>query len=83
MSRYVPGQVAVDELRDITAQELRTRTFGAPAPEPLLGRHLALPRRPEPQASPTLDDSLPTVRITYTSPHLQLQHYRLFIIRVN
>ncbi|XP_039751479.1 WD repeat-containing protein on Y chromosome-like [Pararge aegeria] len=61
VSRYVPGQVAGDALGDITALELRTRTFGAPCAEPLLGRHLALPQRPEPQAPPQLDDALPTI----------------------
>ncbi|XP_034826941.1 WD repeat-containing protein on Y chromosome-like [Maniola hyperantus] len=61
VSRFVPGQAAVDTLRDITARELRTRTFGAPCAEPLLGRHLTLPRRPEPQPPPKLNDSLPTI----------------------
>ncbi|XP_045768906.1 WD repeat-containing protein on Y chromosome-like [Maniola jurtina] len=61
VSRFVPGQAVVDTLRDITARELRTSTFGAPCAEPLLGHHLALPRRPEPQPPPKLDDSLPTI----------------------
>ncbi|XP_072939035.1 WD repeat-containing protein on Y chromosome-like [Epargyreus clarus] len=69
VSRYVPGRAVVDALRDITALELRTRTFGAPAPEPLLGRYLAPPARPEPQLPPTLDDSLPTIPL-YT--HLRM-----------
>lgn len=66
VSRYTPGQVEVDLLRDITSHELATRTFGAPAPAPLLGHHLALPRKPDTQPPPGLDDSLPTV----TDPHL-------------
>ncbi|CAH0714096.1 unnamed protein product, partial [Brenthis ino] len=61
VSRYTPGQAAPDALRDITAAELRTRTYGAPAAEPLLGRHPALPARPDPQPPPQLDDSLPTI----------------------
>jgi hypothetical protein len=62
VSRYVPGQVAVDALRDITPNELRHKTFGAPAPEPELGRSYRLPRRPDRQPTLRLDDSLPTVR---------------------
>lgn len=60
VSRYVPGRVAPD-VSDVTAAELRTRTFGAAPSPPLLGRHTTLPPRPEPQAAPRLDDSLPTV----------------------
>ncbi|XP_046962208.1 WD repeat-containing protein on Y chromosome [Vanessa cardui] len=61
VSRYVPGRVAPDALRDITVHELQTRTFGAPCPEPVLGRYVAPPARPETQALPRLDDSLPTI----------------------
>lgn len=67
VSRYTPGQVEVDQLRDITELELRTRTFGAPAPEPLLGRHFALPRRPDRQERVVLDDSLQTVSAPFDS----------------
>nr|XP_032514989.1 WD repeat-containing protein on Y chromosome-like [Danaus plexippus plexippus] len=69
VSRYTPGQVEVDLLRDITSHELATRTFGAPAPAPLLGHHLALPRKPDTQPPPGLDDSLPTIPL-YT--HLRM-----------
>ncbi|RVE45325.1 hypothetical protein evm_010030 [Chilo suppressalis] len=61
VSRYVPGQVEVDKLRDITETELRTRTHGAPAPEPLLGNYFRLPSRPERQLPVLLDDSLQTI----------------------
>ncbi|XP_028169405.1 WD repeat-containing protein on Y chromosome [Ostrinia furnacalis] len=61
VSRYVPGQVEVDKLRDITEPELRAKTFGEPAREPLLGRYFALPTRPERQLPLRLDTSLQTV----------------------
>ncbi|XP_063362976.1 WD repeat-containing protein on Y chromosome-like [Cydia amplana] len=61
VSRYVPGQIEIDKLRDITERELRTGTFGAPCADPLLGHHFKLPRRPEPQQRIVLDDSLPTI----------------------
>ncbi|XP_038214707.1 WD repeat-containing protein on Y chromosome [Zerene cesonia] len=69
VSRYVPGQVEVDKLRDITEMELRTRTFGAPPPPPLLGRYFNLPPRPEQPTAIVLDDSLPTIPL-YT--HLRM-----------
>ncbi|KAG6461155.1 hypothetical protein O3G_MSEX012443 [Manduca sexta] len=62
VSRYVPGQVEVDKLRDITEHELRHKTFGEPPEEPLLGHYFKLPRRPEVQDPVVLDDSLQTVR---------------------
>ncbi|KOB65755.1 WD repeat-containing protein on Y chromosome [Operophtera brumata] len=61
VSRYVPGQLEVDKLRDITDLELQTKTFGAPPPEPLLGNYFNLPKRPERQDKIQLDDSLETV----------------------
>ncbi|XP_049868004.1 WD repeat-containing protein on Y chromosome-like [Pectinophora gossypiella] len=61
VSRYVPGQMEVDKLRDITEHELRTKTYGKPAPEPLLGHYFHLPSRPEHQDTIKLDDSLPTI----------------------
>ncbi|XP_060803800.1 WD repeat-containing protein on Y chromosome [Amyelois transitella] len=61
VSRYVPGQVEVDKLRDITEAELKHKTFGEPAPEPLLGRYFQLPQRPERQDDIKLDDSLQTI----------------------
>lgn len=61
VSRYVPGQVEVDKLRDITELELRTKTYGAPPPEPLLGNYFNLPKRPDRQDKIKLDDSLQTV----------------------
>lgn len=60
VSRYVPGQVEEDKLRDITEQEL-CRTYGAPPSEPLLGNYFHLPSRPDRQDPIVLDDSLPTV----------------------
>ncbi|KAM3959580.1 WD repeat-containing protein on Y chromosome [Aphomia sociella] len=69
VSRYVPGQVEVDKLRDITELELRTKTFGAPAPDPLLGRYFTLPMRPDRQDKIKLDDSLQT---TPLYAHLRL-----------
>lgn len=62
MDRFIPGQPEVDTLRDITEQELRTKTYGQAAPEPLLGHYFELPRRPDRQDRIELDDSLPTVR---------------------
>lgn len=62
VDRFVPGQPEVDHLRDITEHELRTKTYGRAAPEPLLGRYFELPRRPDRQDRIVLDDSLPTVR---------------------
>lgn len=67
VSRYVPGQVEVDKLRDITELELRSKTFGAAPDEPLLGRYFALPTRPERQLPIKLDDSLQTVSIVFLS----------------
>ncbi|XP_050669660.1 WD repeat-containing protein on Y chromosome-like isoform X2 [Leptidea sinapis] len=61
VSRYVPGQVAVDALRDITEHELQTRTFGEPPAEPMLGHYFKLPPRPDRQDPIVLDDSLPTI----------------------
>lgn len=61
VSRFVPGQVELDSLRDITEAELLHKTFGAAPPEPLLGHYYQLPRRPERQDTIRLDDSLPTV----------------------
>ncbi|XP_059049604.1 WD repeat-containing protein on Y chromosome-like [Achroia grisella] len=61
VSRYVPGQVEVDKLRDITDLELRNKTYGAPAPDPMLGRYFALPARPDRHDKIMLDDSLQTV----------------------
>lgn len=63
VSRYVPGQVEVDKLRDITEHELRHDTFGAPPGEPLLGHYFQLPSRPERQDTLLLDDSLPTIPV--------------------
>lgn len=63
VSRYVPGQVEVDHLRDITDLELKTKTFGAPPPDPLLGNYFNLPKRPDRQDKIKLDDSLQTVSI--------------------
>ncbi|CAH2075872.1 unnamed protein product, partial [Iphiclides podalirius] len=60
VSRYVPGRVAAD-VSDVTAEELRTRTWGAAPRPPALGRSTALPPRPEPQRPPRLDASLPTI----------------------
>lgn len=62
VDRFIPGQVEVDTLRDITEHELRTKTYGHAAPEPLLGHYFELPRRPDRQDRIVLDDSLPTVR---------------------
>lgn len=67
MSRFVPGQVEVDKLRDITEQELRRDIFGAPPHDPLLGNYFQLPSRPERQDPVLLDDSLPTVTINFNS----------------
>ncbi|CAF4905141.1 WD repeat-containing protein on Y chromosome isoform X1 [Pieris napi] len=61
VSRYVPGQVEIDKLRDITELELRTRTFGEPPPPPLLGDYFALPKRPDAHQTIRLDDSLQTI----------------------
>ncbi|XP_052754696.1 WD repeat-containing protein on Y chromosome-like isoform X2 [Galleria mellonella] len=61
VSRYVPGQVEVDHLRDITEQELRTKTYGTTPPEPLLGRYFELPARPDRHDPIQLDDSLHTI----------------------
>ncbi|KAJ0175384.1 hypothetical protein K1T71_008543 [Dendrolimus kikuchii] len=61
VSRYVPGQVEVDKLRDITEAELRTKTFGAPPPEPSLGHYFTLPPRPDRQEPVLLDDTLQTI----------------------
>lgn len=61
MSRYVPGQLVIDKLRDITEMELKHKTFGAPPGEPLLGQYFKLPVRPERQDPIVLDDSLATV----------------------
>ncbi|XP_004926930.1 WD repeat-containing protein on Y chromosome isoform X2 [Bombyx mori] len=62
VSRYVPGQVEEDKLRDITEQEL-CRTYGAPPSEPLLGNYFHLPSRPDRQDPIVLDDSLPTIPV--------------------
>lgn len=51
----------VDKLRDITEQELMTKTFGAPPEEPLLGHYYKLPKRPDRQDTIILNDSLQTV----------------------
>lgn len=67
VSRYVPGQVEVDKLRDITEHELKTKTFGAPPDEPLLGHYFHLPKRPDRQDPIILDDSLPTVSTNLVS----------------
>ncbi|CAB3250854.1 unnamed protein product [Arctia plantaginis] len=61
VSRYVPGQVEVDKLRDITELELKTKTFGAPPEEPLLGHYYKLPKRPDRQDTIILNDSLQTI----------------------
>ncbi|KAG7306466.1 hypothetical protein JYU34_009101 [Plutella xylostella] len=63
VSRYTPGQVEEDKLRDITEQELRTKTYGAAPSEPVLGAHYRLPPRPEPQPRIVLNDELPTIPI--------------------
>lgn len=61
VSRYVPGQLVIDKLRDITEYELQHKTFGAPPKEPVLGNYFSLPMRPERQDPIVLDDSLQTV----------------------
>ncbi|CAG9113679.1 unnamed protein product [Plutella xylostella] len=63
VSRYTPGQVEPDLLRDITEQELRTKTYGAAPSEPVLGAYYRLPPRPEPQPRIVLNDELPTIPI--------------------
>ncbi|KAL4715396.1 hypothetical protein ACJJTC_015167 [Scirpophaga incertulas] len=63
VSRFVPGQPVVDLLRDITEEEINSRTYGYPAPTPLLGRYFRLPARPDVQTLPSLDDSLPTIPV--------------------
>ncbi|KAJ8731039.1 hypothetical protein PYW08_002452 [Mythimna loreyi] len=61
VSRYVPGQLVIDKLRDITEYELEHKTFGRPPEEPLLGKYFALPNRPERQEPIVLDDSMQTI----------------------
>ncbi|KAF9805731.1 hypothetical protein SFRURICE_009363 [Spodoptera frugiperda] len=61
VSRYVPGQKVVDKLRDITEQELKTKTYGQAPDEPLLGHYFSLPRRPDPIDIIKLDTSLNTI----------------------
>lgn len=55
----------IDKLRDITEFELRTKTYGVQAEEPLLGSYFQLPSRPDRQDRIVLDDSLPTVSIFF------------------
>lgn len=73
VSRFVPGQVVVDSLRDITDDELLHKTFGEPLEEPLLGHHFVLPKRPDRAEPITLDQSLFTVSNTFTKLKLILQ----------
>ena len=78
VSRYVPGQLVVDKLRDITEHELKHKTFGEPPGEPLLGHYFSLPARPERQDRIVLDDSMATVS-QLASGFLRLQNQKSFL----